>query len=96
MCKNLVTTAEDPIFQIGRLAVRAEGDYIENPSPWDTIDCSDPHYRGLFIMVQAGFHFQFNSKKTYSIAFEPILDHPKYQKCVEMNKVVLVWVEMTA
>ena len=96
VCQNLITKAEDPIVQFGRRTVGIASGYKMFPFPWDTINCDTPHYQGLFIMIQGGLHFQLNATETYRVQVEPILNHPKYQKCVEVEKVVLMYADMAA
>jgi hypothetical protein len=98
LCNNLVTAwdnledAKASIFQLG------SSENLRRPSniPWDQILCEEESYRGLFMTVQGGLHFQNNATMTFLTKLYPILSHPTYQKCLEFNKVQLVWIGATA
>jgi hypothetical protein len=100
LCHNLITTlggtnlleARKSMFQLGY----SENLRRKSNIPWDQIQCENEDYRGLFITVQGGLHFQNNATTTFFTKMYPIMSNPTYQKCLELNKVQLVWIGATA
>jgi hypothetical protein len=83
--------ARNDLFQIGSANKLRRSDV-----PWHAINCTNPDYRGLFLMVQAGLHFMNDVRVTYSKKVLPILPNPVYQECVKQGKVDLVFIGLTA
>lgn len=100
LCNNLMNArtienlsdARKSIFQLGYSeTLRRKSDI-----PWDQIQCESESYRGLFLTVQGGLHFQNNATITFLTKVYPIMSNPTYLKCLELNKVQLVWIGATA
>ena len=83
--------ARNDLFQIG-----STNNLRRSDIPWHAINCTNPDYRGLFLMVQAGLHFSNDVRVTYSTKVLPILSNPVYQECVKQGKVDLVFIGLTA
>lgn len=82
---------EQELFQIGSSNRLRMSDV-----PFQSIDCTSPTYRGLFLMIQGGLHFQNNATITYNAKIAPVLNHPTYQQCVKEKKVNLAIIGGTA
>ncbi|KAL7530710.1 hypothetical protein ACHAXR_009119 [Thalassiosira sp. AJA248-18] len=63
---------------------------------WDLVDCADNDYRGILLVLQGGLHFKVNSTETFASFVKPIITHPKYQECLCLGKVRLLWLAMNA
>jgi hypothetical protein len=63
---------------------------------WDQMDCSNPKYKGAVFMLQGGVHFKTNASMTLAKLVDPILNHPTFQKCLQLNKIRVVWVSYGA
>mmetsp|Transcript_13292 Transcript_13292/g.24947 ORF Transcript_13292/g.24947 Transcript_13292/m.24947 type:complete len:499 (+) Transcript_13292:131-1627(+) len=101
LCNNLITPmtggggleeTRKSMFQLGY----SENLRRKSDIPWDQIQCENNNYRGLFLTVQGGLHFQNNATTTFYTKLYPIMSNPTYFKCLELKKVQLVWIGATA
>ena len=63
---------------------------------WDSIDCIDDTYKGIFIVLQGGSHWKSNSTETFANLIQPVITHHKYRECSCLGKVRLIWLAMNA
>eukprot|EP00558_Chaetoceros_sp_UNC1202_P007975 CAMPEP_0197249198 /NCGR_PEP_ID=MMETSP1429-20130617/45680_1 /TAXON_ID=49237 /ORGANISM="Chaetoceros sp., Strain UNC1202" /LENGTH=247 /DNA_ID=CAMNT_0042710649 /DNA_START=262 /DNA_END=1005 /DNA_ORIENTATION=+ len=97
LCSNLVTSLNKTDTTDSHVHTFKQGkDSWPAPFSWDQINCTDPDYRGVFLMVQAGLHYGTDADRTFKEVVEPILRHPTYETCVELDKVKIVFASMTA
>lgn len=61
---------------------------------WDPVNCADPKYKGVLLVLQGGLHWTMNTSDTFASMVQPVVTHPKYQECACLGKVRLIWVTM--
>lgn len=62
---------------------------------WDVVKCADDDYKGILIVLQGGLHYSSNANTTFESFIQPVVTHEKFQECLNMGKVRLIWLAFT-
>ena len=68
------------------------GEHID----WNDVNCKDPNYKGILIVLQGGLHWSSNATETFNAFIQPVITHPTFNECLNLGKMRLVWLGMTA
>jgi len=68
----------------------------QGPMPWDDVNCDQPTYKGLLLVLQWGLHSKMNATSTYDNFLTPLFEHPRLKECVRRGKARVIWLAPTA
>lgn len=61
---------------------------------WEPVNCADPNYKGVLLVLQGGAHYKMNSTEIFASIVQSTVTHPKYLECACLGKVRLIWVAL--